>query len=343
MRNPIQSWIADEHKLVRVSEGLGSKTIEVSVRQFVDDGRRGRMPGVCDTDSNRPILTASYALTDLKAGEEAYANYIPGIIGSVLKRFSGPSDQLLHQTYRLACQKYQDRTTPSDVSELLGLAFRLWTAVRLSTLPTFIVGNEALGSAGGMSHQSGLCTAQVPAPPIVRAQLQTALAHYVQRTVRPALIGKLQSMMCRNRKDAWLANYLSTFMLLHNITLLIAHDGEESRCHGTNVGFPSMTTNAAKNPCATDVAVFVAIKFGQCARTHSGYGKILLQNGLYPRYLLTLWLRCKYVASAFPLLYQGSLPIVQGLRESVTAVRNGPRWQGDPIPRVQQGFCKATW
>ncbi|PWI64147.1 hypothetical protein PCL_12099 [Purpureocillium lilacinum] len=237
--NPIQSWTAVQAKPIRISDGLGNKCIEVFVREFVGNNRQERMQVDVDTGSGAcSILAPAHALIDLKACEAAYANYIPEITGSALKQFSGPPDQLLYQTYRLACQIYQDPTTPNDSLQLLGLAFKLWTAVRLLTIPTFIVADTTLDQARPLARRT-------PVPPAVSAQMQIVLLHYIQGSIRPDLISKLRSMMRRNRKDAWLTMYLATFILLHNITLLMAHDASEERCRGTNVDLLPMSPSAA--------------------------------------------------------------------------------------------------
>lgn len=238
LMNPIQSWAAVQAKLIRISDGLGNKYIEVFVRKIVNHNGWERMQGEFQTNGSCSILTAAYALTDLQACKAAYAKYIPEITGSALKQFSGPPDQLLHQTFRLACQIYQDPTTPNDSLQLIGLAFKLWTAVRLLTIPTFVVANTALDQATSGAGRS-------PVPPFVSAQLQMTLMHLIQGSIRPDLLSKLWRTMSRNRKDTWLAIYLTTFILLHNITLLMANDANEARCRGTNVGHLSITISAA--------------------------------------------------------------------------------------------------
>ncbi|PWI64600.1 hypothetical protein PCL_09494 [Purpureocillium lilacinum] len=171
LMNPIQSWAAVQAKLIRISDGLGNKYIEVFVRKIVNHNGWERMQGEFQTNGSCSILTAAYALTDLQACKAAYAKYIPEITGSALKQFSGPPDQLLHQTFRLACQIYQDPTTPNDSLQLIGLAFKLWTAVRLLTIPTFVVANTALDQATSGAGRS-------PVPPFARP-IKQALAHDV--------------------------------------------------------------------------------------------------------------------------------------------------------------------
>ncbi|KAK4086438.1 hypothetical protein Purlil1_9284 [Purpureocillium lilacinum] len=171
-------------------------------------------------------------MADLKGGEEIYAGYIREVTGAALKHFTGPPNELVHRTYRLACEMYQDPTTPEESMELLKLTFKLWTAARLSTLPTFIVGHSALDMGYCTVPQSQVLAKRAAVPPFLGAQLKLTLLHHIQETIAPNLVAKLQSMTSRNSKHTWLALYLTTFMLLHNTTLLMAHALAECRSIG---------------------------------------------------------------------------------------------------------------
>ncbi|KAJ6437500.1 calcineurin-like phosphoesterase [Purpureocillium lavendulum] len=235
LSSPARTPVAAQPRLIRISECLSSKYFEVYVREIV----RAEIVGVTTSDlypkyalgcggNASSIPTAyAYALVDLNAVEEAFANYIPNITGSVLRRFVGPADSLLHKTYRMACQMCQDPTTPSDSKEILKSTFKLWTAVRLSTLPTFIVGDETLKMSQLALDQPQPLAGKINMPPVTSAQLEVVLVHYIQGTLRPSVLRKLQDMECRKKKDTWLVIYLATFILLHNITLLMAHGASE--------------------------------------------------------------------------------------------------------------------
>jgi len=229
---PIQTWRSDQIETIYVSEGLSNRYMAIDVREFVDtshilyDGH---------PYSRSRGITTTLAMADLKSGEEIYAGYIREVTGAALKHFKGPPNELVHRTYRLACEMYQDPTTPEESVELLKLTFKLWTAARLSTLPTFIVGHSALDMGYCTMPQSQMLAKSAPVPPFLGAQLKLTLLHHIQETIAPNLVAKLQSMMSRNNKHTWLALYLTTFMLLHNTTLLMAHALAECRSIGGRV------------------------------------------------------------------------------------------------------------
>ncbi len=237
--DPIQNWATRETKLIRISEGLSTKSIELRVREVdvatpAGEGL-GRNWGYMDTANEFSTTLTTLALVDLKATEAAYANYFPEVIGYALKRFSGPSDGLISKTYRLTCQVFKDPTTPRETVELLKLALNLWTAVRLSTMPNFIVGEGALRASPNAFAGSPPCDGMVPAPRLLNAQLQLTLIHYIQETLRTNLMLGLQRRMHESKKRTWLVMYIVTFILLHNTTLLTAHE-DNTVCRGrTNV------------------------------------------------------------------------------------------------------------
>lgn len=220
---PIKASPSPLYRLLRISEGLSNKFIELRVRESTiesqSDGDWERYFGSIGVNESRS-RTKGYTLIDPRAGEEAYANYVPKITGEALKRYAGPSQGLLHQTYRLACQVFQHPQTPVESAALLGVAFRLWTSVRLSTMPAYVVGKETLGLDRDI-HEG--FTGMVSVPPDLGAQLELTLLHYIEGTLRKDLMNRLQSMMYRYKKRTWLVIYLVTFMLLHSTTLLVGH------------------------------------------------------------------------------------------------------------------------
>ena len=222
-------------KLVCISEGLSSRYMEVLVQPLVRSRPTTEKDGDHDAVDCRTTSCTAYTLTDMNATVEAYARYIPRIAGFAFRKFTGPSDGLLRLTYRMACQIYQGPETPGPSVGLLNMTFTLWTAVRLLTMPAFVVGGDALGIAHCIPQQNDPATFGYAVPPEMGAGLRLALIYYIQQMVRPRLVNKLQEMMCLNRRNEWLTTYLATFILLHHLSLLLAHDANEARRRGTAV------------------------------------------------------------------------------------------------------------
>lgn len=208
-------------KLLRISEGLSSSYMEVYVRRLVRNTPSADKQADHD-NTNHCTESTEYLLADVNATVEAYANYIPRLTGSALKQFSGPPGGLLHLTYRMACQVYRDPQTPAASLGLLRMTFMLWTAVRLQTMPTFVM------------HQHSP-EPEYPVSRILNDQLRLALMQYIHQSIRPDLVSKLQGMLCLNRRNEWLATYLAAFVLLHHLSLLMAHDRSEAARRGNTV------------------------------------------------------------------------------------------------------------
>lgn len=235
--DPMRSSATTNYRLVRISEGLNQRYIELGVREYItptqgnsDWERHSGSRGVNDSSTR----TRAYSLTDPISAEEAYASYIPKVTGHALKRFSGPRNGLLHQTYRVACQVCQDPATPVESAELLSIAFRLWTSVRLLTMPAFIVGMKTPDLACDIQE---VFTGMDSVPPNLGEQLKLTLLHYIERSLKNELIRRLQSLMYKDRKGMWLVIYLVTFMLLHSTTLLMGHGADDTIGPGLKVSF----------------------------------------------------------------------------------------------------------
>jgi len=117
-------------------------------------------------------------------------------------------------------------------ADLLKSTFAIWTAVRLLIIPPSLVSGDLIGAAETDNrHQRG-DVEYTPVPPVVGAQMRIALIQYVQESLRPRLIRKLREMTGQNRKDTWLARYLSTFILLHSTTICL-YSEVRAWVHGT--------------------------------------------------------------------------------------------------------------
>lgn len=201
-------------RLIRISEGFSTKFFEVLIVDALSGRRLDITVSAADYVKHCWTFPSAFTLVDPGLTEAALARYVPQIIGHILLRFTGSSDGMLRMTYRLACNVLEDPSTPKESAQLLGVVLRTWTSIRLLTLPAFVVDEQN----PELRQKKDL----IPVPPAVSAQLRLILIHYVQKTLREELMGRLQNMMKRNRKENWLVVYLTTFVLLHNTALLAA-------------------------------------------------------------------------------------------------------------------------
>lgn len=201
-------------RLIRISEGLSTKFFEILIGDILSGRGLDNTVSAADYVKHCWTFPSAFTLVDPGLTEAAIARYVPRIIGHILLRFAGPSGGMLRMTYRLACDLLEDPSTPKESAQLLGVVLRTWTSIRLLTLPAFVADDK--------EPESRQMKDLIPAPPAVSAQLRLILIHYVQKTLREELMGRLQNMMKGNRKENWLVVYLTAFVLLHNTALLTA-------------------------------------------------------------------------------------------------------------------------
>jgi hypothetical protein len=61
------------------------------------------------------------------------------------------------------------------------------------------------------------------------------LIHHIQSQLRRQVLEKVEKMVSKKQLDTWMGTYLVTFMLLHNASLIIAHDKDYATKHGIKV------------------------------------------------------------------------------------------------------------
>lgn len=90
-------------KAIRIPEGLSSKSIELQMREIamLKHGAAEVMGG---NEGKGATLMPGYALVNFNNAQTVLAKYIPQIVGFALRRFSGPSNELLKMTYFRGCQ-----------------------------------------------------------------------------------------------------------------------------------------------------------------------------------------------------------------------------------------------
>jgi hypothetical protein len=231
----ISNWASDEVKIIKVSEGYTSRSVELRVRRFVpQDGDKLDRSWVVNGEK-RSVPIPPYAIVDLDAARKAYSEHIDRGIMECFKTVLEPHDNLLWKTYALAWRMCQDQDLPRDERDLLLLTLRLWVAIRLTTKSTVIVGEETLGMSPGIMDKTSPIHGCIPLPPVMGAQLDMILIHQIQSGLRRDLLDKLQKMIQTNKQKTWLTSYLTTFILLHNIALITSHDAGYARKHGMKV------------------------------------------------------------------------------------------------------------
>lgn len=216
---PMGRWETVENKTIVLTHNISSKSIEILVRKYASpEKQRQDDQSTANFIPVKPILPSLFVVENLEVTQSAYANYIPAIIGDVLKQYSGSSDGLLHKTYRQACELFMDPAIPAELLKLLELTLRSWTAIRLVQMPAIISAGQPLEARPKNKTQANdLITMSTS----LDAQLEFILIHYIQKTLRTDLLDRLHAVFQNNKRSSWFVLYIVTFILLHNIGHLI--------------------------------------------------------------------------------------------------------------------------
>ncbi|KAL8370743.1 hypothetical protein RB595_000883 [Gaeumannomyces hyphopodioides] len=228
----ISSWASDEIKTIRVTEGFTGQSVELQVRQFVpQEGDRLERSWVVD-GVRRSVKIPAFALVDMDAARGSYDSYIENGIEECCSKLVNREKKLLWRTYSLAIRMLADSGLAEEEKELLLNTLELWMSIRLTTTSFEIVGNETLGMTHDLIDDTSPLNGKIPLPPVMGAQLDSILIHQIQAKFRRDTLDQLQNFTQENRQKTWLTTYLVTFVLLHNIALVIQHDASYARKHG---------------------------------------------------------------------------------------------------------------
>lgn len=231
----IGPWASSDIKVICVSDGLTSRPVELRVRQFVpQEGDRLERSWMAN-GMKKTVKIPPYAIVDLDGARTAYDGYIKGGLVECCKRVLGPQDDLLWKTYAMAFEMLRNNSLPEDHRTLLSHTLELWMSIRLTTKSFEIVGREKLGMPDDIMGTEEGRRNMIPLPPVMGAQLDSVLIHNIQTKLRHVALERLQKLTIENRPKGWLVNYVATFILLHNIALVIKHDAGYARKHGMKV------------------------------------------------------------------------------------------------------------
>jgi hypothetical protein len=226
MSPDICQWESSEIKVIRLTEGY-SKGVELRARRFVkQNGDRLHRTWFENGEEQRWYIEP-YALVDLEGAKAQYDKYLKSGLNGMLKALLGPKDELLWGTYGHAIRRLQSHQTPHEEKDLISKTLELWAAVRLTTKSFEIIGEETLG----IKPLKG----SVPIPPVMGAQLDFILLNQTLPKLRRETLECLQNMTQAKKQKTWLTTYLVTFILLHNVALITAHDRSYAKKHGLKV------------------------------------------------------------------------------------------------------------
>ncbi|KAL5940400.1 hypothetical protein ACKVV1_008069 [Pyricularia oryzae] len=229
----ISSWASLETRTIHVTEGFTGSSVALRVRQFVPQaGDSLERSWVGPDGTKRSVHIPHFAVVDMDATKAVLDKYIRNGIWEMCKKVIGPSKALIWNTYALALKRANSPAVDKKEQELLKSTLELWMSIRLTTNSFEIVGEETLGMPQDIMDETSPLCGKIPLPPVLGAQLDSILIHQIQAKFRHDTLELLQKMTQENKARTWLTTYLVTFILLHNIALVIRHDAGYARKHG---------------------------------------------------------------------------------------------------------------
>ncbi|ATY59143.1 hypothetical protein A9K55_003604 [Cordyceps militaris] len=236
LSDPIDTWASTEIRTIRISEGYSASVVELQVRQFVPlEG--DKLDRTWDyKGEKKSVRIPPFALVDTQKARKAFAKHIDASINETLKKITksikGSSVSVMQRTYLEAFRLAQRTDIAPEVSNILQTTFRLWTSTRLNTISCFIVGDDTLDMPADILDETSPTPGKVPVPPVMGAQLNLIMIHQIQAKLRKSVLDQLQKIVQKNKQSTWLVTYYVDFILLHNASMIIAHDEGYARKHG---------------------------------------------------------------------------------------------------------------
>jgi hypothetical protein len=117
------------------------------------------------------------------------------------------------------------------------MVLRLWVSIRMTSRASRICGEDTLGLSPDLMDQSSPMHGKIPVTPVMGAQIDLILLHAIQLPLKGVILEKLQRLILANKPQHWFCIYLCIFILLHNCSLLTAHDEWYARKHGFQVSY----------------------------------------------------------------------------------------------------------
>ncbi|KAI7783038.1 hypothetical protein LA080_012633 [Diaporthe eres] len=228
MAPDICQWDSPDVKIIRLTEGYADG-VQLRVRRFVKQSGDRLHRTWFENGEEKRWYIEPYALADLEGARAQYDNYLKAGLNGMLKALLGPKEKLLWRTYEHAIRRLKRLETPEEEKELIAKTLDLWAAVRLTTKSFQIIGQETLG----IQPLKG----SVPIPPVMGAQLDFILLNQTLPKLRRETLECLQNMTQAKKQRTWLTTYLVTFILLHNVALITAHDHSYAKKHGLKSNF----------------------------------------------------------------------------------------------------------
>lgn len=228
----ISNWASAEIRMLCVTEGYSRRPVKLRVREFIpQDGDKLERSWV-HQGTKRSVRIPPYAIVNLDEAKTIYTDHIAAELKECCRNVLTDKHQLLRGTYGFALNLMLDSSTDPKEKELLSKAFRLWMAIRMTTKSTLIVGDERLGMDANIMDETSPIKGKIPLPPVMGAQIELILIGQLQTKWRREMLDQLQQMTQQNNHSTWLTIYLTTFILLHNVSLLHQHDHAYALKHG---------------------------------------------------------------------------------------------------------------
>jgi hypothetical protein len=227
----ITHWASSELKIIQVTQDYGPTALTFTVRQFVPVKGDMLHREWSDGAVTKFVAMPNYAIVDMAAALQVHKDFIVNEGPQFFKSTLDYNDRLLWDTYSTAIW-FSNASKSSEEKEVLQMVLQLWVTIRMCTRSVRITGTETLGMPPDLMDKSSGMHGKIPIPPVMGAQMQFILNHKLLAPLRSKILVRLQKLTLEQKPDNWFCIYLCTFILLHNCSLLTAHDVGYARKHG---------------------------------------------------------------------------------------------------------------
>jgi hypothetical protein len=139
------------------------------------------------------------------------------------------------------------------------MVLRLWAAIRITTRPTRIRGEDTLGMPSDILDETSPLHGEIPIPPLMGVQIELLLMQSIQTPLRKMVLDTLQNLIQANKPSTWFTRYLCLFILLHNCAMITKHDANYAKTYTPEVRIsyfpyllvPEMFANLLAHICET--------------------------------------------------------------------------------------------
>ncbi|KAJ9134634.1 hypothetical protein NKR23_g10060 [Pleurostoma richardsiae] len=222
----VGDWAPGEPDIryVQMQQNLCKTPMCFAVRRFVPSSTDNISRSWMDRGQMKKVDLAPYALADVEAAREVFGKYLDshafeGLLWVIETSFR---DDLAREVYTMAYKHFESLSTASEEClqtsrRYMANLFRLWFAMRHTTGSSWLCGPEHLGTTK-VDDESYPLGDRVSTPRLVVAQFNSIYITCYLMPLSALILKQLEAMFKSKAMNHWFTIFLSTFILLYEIS-----------------------------------------------------------------------------------------------------------------------------